>query len=82
VGEGAGYEKGWGRYLADVVAGDNLITLRVSALDIENGNAPCQVALGIRDNVVAHRKHVSPRRPVRNDRAPHSQKIKPSVRHR
>ena len=55
--EDAGYEKGWGWYLTDVVVGDDLITLRMSAVDNLNANEPaCQLALGVRDNVVVKGK--------------------------
>ena len=57
VGQDAGYEKGWGWYLANVIVGDDLITMRMSAVDNLNGNAPaCQLALGVRDNVVVKAK--------------------------
>ena len=57
VGQDAGYKKGWGWCLTDVVVGDDLITLRMSAVDNLNANAPaCQLALGVRDNVVVTAK--------------------------
>ena len=57
IGQDAGYERGWGWYLTNVVVGDGLITLRMSAVDNLNGNAPaCQLALGVRDNVVVKAK--------------------------
>ena len=57
IHQDAGYEKAWGWHLTNVVVGDNLITLRMSAVDNLNGNAPaCQLALGVRDNVVTKAK--------------------------
>jgi hypothetical protein len=57
IDQDAGYEKGWGWYLTDAVVGEDLITMRMSAVDNLNGNAPvCQLALGVRDNVVVKAK--------------------------
>lgn len=57
IGQDAGYEKGWGWYLDSVDVGDDMITLRMSAVDNLNGNAPaCQLALGVRANVMVKTK--------------------------
>jgi hypothetical protein len=57
IDQDAGYEKGWGWYLTSVVVGDDLITMRMTAVSNLQGNAPaCQLALGVRDNVVVKAK--------------------------
>lgn len=57
IQQDGGYEKGWGWYLTDVTDSANLITIRMTAVDNLNGNAPaCQVAMGSLDNVVVRVK--------------------------
>lgn len=54
IDQDAGYEKGWGWYLSDLNIGDDdLTTMRMTAVDNLNGNAPaCQLAVGVRRNVL------------------------------
>jgi hypothetical protein len=57
VDQDTGYEKGWGWYLTHVRVGNELITMQMTAVNNESGGAPaCQVALGVRDNVVVTAK--------------------------
>lgn len=57
ISHDAGYERGWSWTLTDVAVGVDRITTRMTAVSNLNGNAPaCQMALGVRVNVVVKTK--------------------------
>ncbi|GAA2553756.1 hypothetical protein GCM10010409_31090 [Mycolicibacterium diernhoferi] len=53
VDEDLGYERGFSWYLSDPARTTSMLTMHMTAANVENAQTPaCQVALGIRDNVV------------------------------